>query len=428
LVEAGAALSRSGERSAAEAAYLQLIALQPHDPSPYLLLAGLYQEWNRVEEGLCAVAAAERLGGPFGEISSLRASLFANQGDWETAAVYGRMAVRSDPSNVKVRHLVARAYLDMGLVDDARAEYEELIQINIDDTSAQEMLGVILVPTSQVEAAQHLSQAATPLAREILGELDDNSPALQLGRAGHICTRHSEWGLAAFILEQAISLSPHYSDAHALLGQSLGQLGRAELALDHLERAVELDPESPLAHSLLGLNRIRAGDTAAAQLHLETAYDLDPDNAVICLNLAYVHADLGQYGPADIWMREALRLADDSPGIWEAAARYYVSQQFVPSGLAASQMWAELEPDDGAAFDMLAWAQFLSGQVSEAEENLQMAIDLDPSLAVAYYHLGQVHNFRGRYAAAEDAFRRALDLSTDPRLRSELEQLLQPSQ
>ena len=423
LLEAGAAFSESGERSAAESAYRQLAVIQPNDPSPYLLLADLYLNWNRLEEGLTAVATAERLGGSLEAISSLRASLFSCQEEWEAAAEHGRIALSSDPLNTDIRHLVANAYLEMGFINDASVEYEAIIRLDVDDASAQERLGVLLLLTSPTEAAQHLSQAATSLALEILEESTDN-PALLLGRAGHICIRYDEWGLAAPLLEQATSLNPEYSDAHALLGQSLEHLGREVPALVHLERAVELDPESPLAHSLLGLNRMRAGDTSSAQLHLETAYDLDPENAVICLNLAYIHSDLGQYGPADIWMREALRLADQSPGIWEAAARYYVNRQFVSSGLEASQMWVELEPDSGAAHDLLAWAQFLAGQVSAAEESLQQATDLDPTLAVAYYHLGKVHSFRGRHTAAEAAYRQALDLPIDPRLRSEIEQLL----
>jgi Flp pilus assembly protein TadD len=227
-------------------------------------------------------------------------------------------------------------------------------------------------------------------------------------------------------LEQAVVDNPDYADAHALLGQALDQLDRPQQALDHLEAALALTPDSALCRSLLGLHYLQVGDPAAARPHLEAAYDLDPDNPVFSLHLASMYAGLGQYTVAEVWLREATRLAPEDALVWEAVARFYLERGLVEgqAGLEAAQALAELEPQDGLVLDLLGWAHFLKGNSTEAEEHLLEAIELDPALPSAHYHLGQVYAYLGRAEEARAVLTRALDLNTDPALRGQIEQLL----
>jgi len=428
-----ALLAEGGERAAvrartaAEAAYREAAALRPSDPAPHLLLAQLYLEWNRPQEGLEAAAAAERLGGPAALVESLRAALYAAQGDWEAAVVHGEAALALAPDDTATRHLVAQGCVALGRQEEALAHYRALLEADPADRQARERLGALLALSDPTAASPHLRAASTPLASDLLVALEETAgsdPAHRLARLGQTCLAHGEPALAALALERAVADSPAYADAHALLGQALDQLGRPDDGLGHLRRAVGLAPGSPLARSLLGLHYLKAGDPAAARPHLEAAYDLDPGNPALSLYLALVYADLGQYGVADLWLDEATRLAPEDPTVWEAVVRFYLDRRMGEEGLEAAWVLVGLAPASATARDLLGWACFLAGSPAEAEEHLRRALDLDPTLPSAHYHLGRVYTYLGRVEEARTALGRAFDLSTDPALRARVEEAL----
>ncbi|HIQ02270.1 MAG TPA: tetratricopeptide repeat protein, partial [Anaerolineales bacterium] len=375
---------------------------------------------------LAAVAAAERRGGSPAQVVSLRAALCAAQGDWEGAIVHGERALALDPTDLAVRRLVARGYVGLGRLEKAMAHYRALLGMDPADPLAHEGLGALLALSNPAAAGPHLEAASTPLASElmdVLGRAGDD-PAHRLAQVGQTCLAHGEPALAVLALEWALARRPAYAEAHALLGQALVQSGRSQEGLEHLEEAVRLAPDSALARSLLGLYHLRTGDPAAARPHLEAAYDLDPDNPALSLYLAQVYAGLGQYSVAEVWLEEATRLAPEDPAVWEGVARFYLDRSMARQGLEAALNLLRLAPESGVAQDLQGWAQFLSGHYPEAEGRLLRAVELDPSLVTAYYHLGQVYVYLGRVEEARAAFIRALDVNTDPVLRGEIERAL----
>lgn len=426
VLESGIAHAAAGRRTAAAAAYRHAALLHPHDSAPYLRLAQLYLEWNRPPEGLDAVEAAESRGAPAAEVEALRAALYARLADWEEAIRHGEAAIALDPGNVQARHVVAQGYLALGQTEAAQAQYERLLALAPDDPVARERLGALLMLSAPQEAIAQLQKANTPLAQALidaLSETAESDPAHRLTRVGQVCLTHAEPGLAAPTLERALSLQPAYADAHALLGQALIALNRAEEARSHLEEAVQLAPESPLARSLLGLHYLQMDDAAAARPHLEAAYDLDPQNPAFSLYLARAYANLGNYVAARVWLQEATRLAPEDPIIWRQVTRFYLARGLVGAGegIEAAQTLVELAPQSAVAHDLLGRALFLAGDAERAQEELMKAVELDPTLAQAHYHLGQTYAYLGRQEDARDALTRAQDLNTDPTLRPRIE-------
>ena len=429
LLAAGDAHAANGARTTAEAAYQEAATLHLSDPAPHLRLARLYLDWNRPEEGLAAAAAAEWRGSPAAQVEPLRAALYAALEDWEETVSHGIVALALDPADATTRHRVAWGYVALGRAQEARAEYETLLETAPTDSLAHERLGTLLALPDPSAALPHLQAAGTPLASDLVAALEEatgEDRSYRLALVGQTCVRHEEWDLAALALQEAIASSPSYADAHALLGHALDQLDRPQEALPHLEAAAQLAPDSSLARSLLGLHHLQAGDPAIARPHLEAAYDIAPDNPALCLYLAYLYADLGYYDTTETWLEEAIRLAPEDPAVLEAAARFYLDR-----GLAEGQRGMEtalalvlLHPESAAAHDILGWAQFLSHHYPQAEEHLLRAVQLDPGMASVYYHLGRVYTDLERVEEARAALTRALDLNTDPALRAEIEQAL----
>lgn len=415
-----------GERTAAEATLREATALCPTDPAPFLRLARLYLDWNRLQEGLEAVDEARRLGSPPVLVEPLRVALYAGLGDWEQVLAHGGAALTLDPGDIETQRCVAQGYVELGRVEEARAAYRALLERVPDDDSAHERLGALLLLSDPAAALPHLRVAGTGLASDLVAVLaqEGNDPAYRLTLAGQACLLHDEPALAALFLGRAVAHNPAYADARVLLGQSLDRLGRPEEALVHLEEAARLAPRSALAQSLLGLHELEAGDPAAARPHLEAAYELGPDNPAFSLHMAYLWADLGRYDAAEVWLREATRLAPDDPVVWEAAARFALDRGLRQQGLEMALTLAHLVPGSAVSHDLAGWAEFLVGHYPIAARVLEEAVEQDPTLAAAWYHLGQVYAYQGRVEEARAALTRAADLNTDPRLRLEIERAL----
>ncbi len=426
LLMAGDTLAANGRRTAAEEIYRRAAALRPADPTPYLRLADLYREWNRPREGLAVVEEAARLGAPPRQVEPLRVVFYADLGDWEAVLSHGAAALRYDPTDVQSQRRVAWAYVALGEIEEAEATYAALLAIDPADPLANERLGVLLALRDPDLALPHLRAAHTALASEMLSVVEqDGEPAFRLTQMGRVCLKHAEVPLAVLALEEAIALQPSYADAHALLGQALAMMGKENEALGHLERAVDLDPRSPLARTLLGLYYLDRGDPRRARSHLEAAYDLDPENPAVALHMARLYADLGWYEVVDVWLDEAMQLASDEPWVLEEVARFCLGRGLTERGAEAARLLTDAAPESAVAHDLLGWAFFLSGDLRQAEEHLLEAIRLDPGLASAYYHLGEVYAALGEDEKARTSFVRALDLPLDPAVRDRVGTLLE---
>lgn len=424
LLALGDAHAARRERTAAERAYRQAAEARPESPDPYLRLARLYRDWNRPPEGLSALAQAEARGAGPGPVASLRAALYAAQGDWERAVAEGERALALG-GDLDVLRLVARGYLWLGRAEAAHAAYQALAESDPYDAKAQERLGFLLALNDPLAARSHLRSADTSFSAALLAALGEEEPAARLTRMGQVALAHGEPALAVLVLERATAMLPPFADAHALLGRALEGVGRPEAARAHLETAVQRAPDSPLARSLLGLHYLNRGDPAAARPHLEAAYDRDPQNPAFALYLAFLYADLGQYAVADVWLAEATRLAPEDPAVGEAVALFYLNR--FPGderGVTAARALVRLAPDSARAHALLGRALLFAGDDAGAEGALRKALELAPDLAVAHYDLGRLYARRGQQESARAEFLRALDLNTDPVLRREIEEIL----
>jgi tetratricopeptide (TPR) repeat protein len=430
-LEVGTRLAAAGERTAAEQAYREAASLAPSDPAPYLPLAYLYLDWNRPQEGLEALSAAEERGANGAQVARLRAALHALQGGWEQVLDNGMVVLEAEPGAHATRHRVAHAYVALGRVEQGIAAYERLLQAIPNDPLAHERLGALLVLSDPEAARPHLRAADTPLAADLLAALDalaGEVVAYRLARVGQTAVRHEAFYLARLALEQAVSDTPGYAEAQALLGHTLDELGQEEEARLHMEAAATLDPGSVLARTLLGIHYLEAGELPAARRYLESAYDLDPRNPALSLQLAQLYAGLGDYAAAEIWLEEALRLAPEDPGVWEAVIRFYLARGLdleEQRGLEQALTFLLMEPESAVAHELVGWAYYLSGHYREAEYYLKEAVTRSPQLISAYYHLGQLYAEQGRTGAARAIFIEALDRNTDPALRARIEKELE---
>ena len=105
---------------------------------------------------------------------------------------------------------------------------------------------------------------------------------------------------------KAIELHPEFGVAHWYLGRAYAEQGRFQEALPELQKAVALSGGSPLMKGTLGVGYARAGDRRAAERMLAELEKLQAESYASALDLAQIHAALGDRERAFHWLDQAV--------------------------------------------------------------------------------------------------------------------------
>jgi tetratricopeptide (TPR) repeat protein len=167
--------------------------------------------------------------------------------DYSSAAVDSTLrALSINPNLVPARVLLARLFIELEQLDDARREAELALQVNPRSLEALATLAVI-----------HRLQ-------------------------------HDQDGFER-IEARVLALNPGYAGLYTLLAEMAAQNRLYREAEQFANKAVELDPQSWQGYGLLGMNQMRLGKMQAGRANLERSFSGDPYN---------------------VWIKNTLQLAD----------------------------------------------------------------------------------------------------------------------
>jgi tetratricopeptide (TPR) repeat protein len=135
-------------------------------------------------------------------------------------------------------------------------------------------------------------------------DLDPLSPVLNafVGAGLYFARRYDE---ATEECRKTIDLHPDFGVAHWYLGRAYLQQGRMREAVAELQQAVRLSGGSPLMKGSLGVGYALAGDRAAAEAILAELETLRAESYASAMDLADIHAALGDRERAFQWLDQA---------------------------------------------------------------------------------------------------------------------------
>ncbi len=431
--------------AAAVEVYEQIATLSVQDPGPFLSIGEIYvaqHRWPLAEDAFNRAMARHRDGlSPSGVYAQALAGLATSrweQGDrlraielWE-AALASRPVEQPVVPGVRVR--LALAYLDTDRFADAEAMLkQELADIEnpvahlylammqaADDphVARQELAAIIDDGPPAVVSARDYVQAALAQA-ETVGSAAGRAKSLGLA-----FVQVEEWQLARLALERALMLDPTDAEAMAFLGHTKAQSRRPAFA--DLTGAVAARPDWPLGHYLLGLLYLQHEAYEVAIEEFLVTLELDPGNARSQVELARAYLGLGEYLAAENALMKAVESAPKDLAFHKALAHFYADHTYriADRGLPAAQSAVDLGHDDPQARDLLGWMCFLAGDPISARLHLESALQLEPELVSAHYHLGVLRRASGEREAARFAFLRTIDLDTDGFYRDQAQKVL----
>jgi len=408
-LKAGFDLATRQQQKASEAAniYKELTSQRPNDPD-----LRFYYARSLLASGDARAARAQLSTAMQQNPNSIApklalAALSISEGQFTGAIDLTNGILEQNPTNETARLLHAVAMAGLGQRQSARGDLERLLREHPGSEDAELQLGLLDVAEKRYEEATKI------FTKYYQPGQTDQRPLEGLIRSD--VTQH-QFDKALALLDQEVQKSPKSNSARlmlALVASSAGKFDVAEAqyrtmasqsdssatqiqwaellhakgdsqgAIAHLRRARELDSKNGSAAALLGREFEKAGRFPEAIASYRDALKADPNSVFALNNLAFVLAESGQN------LDEALQMAlsaqklmkDNNPVVADTVGWVYLKKGLTGSALLIFQNDVKKEPKNPTYRFHLAAAWLASGDRLKAKEELQKALQSNPSQA-----------------------------------------------
>ena len=433
-----------GEVNQAESALLKAIGMDPDLRDAYLLLAELYVTSNRHQQALDKLV---RLVGKTNDVPALMLIGMIHEQSRSFSAAresYEKLLAINPKFSPALNNLAYLYSEHFGQLDKAYLTAEKARQLLPYDPHIADTLGWILYKKGEYPRALGLLQESAwklPVEPEV---------QFHLGMTHYLM---GEEETARLALERALQGNKEFP------GKEEGRRRLSVLAIDtktnrpaalaEVEVMLRQEPDDPVALGRLAAIQVRNGAMEKAAKTYERALKINPGNARLLVNLAQLYSGpLKDPRQALALSKEAHNLAPEDPFIAHTLGCLVFQAGDYQWSLSLLQESARKLARDPDVFYDLAWACYAVGQVSDAETNMQSALQAgatpahfeeakrflsliasshnpararealaqaeqilaaDPAYVPALVILATVHEQEGRYAQAKQLHERILD-------------------
>jgi len=325
-------------------------------------------------------------------------------GDLMGAAYLSRDALKDDPDNWEMLHMLAVTLNEADLSEQALPFFQRCLAIRGADSSILFNYGVVLRKLSRFrEAARAFRHAA------------DANPSRfdSWFNLGESLRRLGEFEGAVEALSRAADIEPDNPDVWYILGNLHLAEEQFDAAIDYFEKAVSFAPENGEAFNNLGLALKGAGRLAEAVTAFGRAIDADPGSPAAHDNLGNARALMGDMDGAIASFVEALRLMPDYADARFNLAGVYLEQRDFAAAETDYRRILKANPDHRLARLKAAFCAQVRGDPEAARIDLENALDRWPEDTGATAQLGNVMRDIGAFEKGRDYFKRALQPNPD---------------
>lgn len=314
----------------------------------------------------------------------------------------------------------------------ARADAETLLRNGQNATN----------PTLSAALAR-LNAGSTPIVRPLTPQIGAAVGMYGLA-AIYIQESDAPSGLAALTL--ALMLDPQFDAARIAFADAQGRIGHGDASRAALRQISDASPYAETARvmtawSLLDDDRndeaLAAAQANASQggvrskraladmyRRLQRYSDAEPlyselitadaDDWRLYFSRGVARERLNRWPDAEADFQHALQLSPDQADVLNYLGYMWVDRgEHMQEGLAMIQRAVEINPTSGAVIDSLAWAYFKMGDLNQAVEYSERAVQLDAADATLNDHLGDIYWRLNRHTEARFQWQRALALGPD---------------
>ena len=334
-------------------------------------------------------------------------------------------AAAKGQNNAAVLKEVGDYFASTQQIKEALPFYLRVLELQPDDANVREKLATGFVLTNQRARAVETLEAIIKehpekyQSYELLAQLHDDE-ARALVRANQTDPANAEFKKAAQNYEQSLLINPNHAATYLRLAELLlVPLKQSERAVSVLTEGRRRYPDAPEFAYYLAIALRESKKAKDAVIMFEEALN-EAQNAEADFLKPRFYVEYGA--------------AAQEAGLYDKAAELFHKAIAMDPANAAEPynylgyMWAEqnshldeaedaikralqLDPENGAYLDSMAWVEYRQGKYDQALENLKRAIEnLPREDAVVFEHLGDVYLKLNRVSQALESWQKAKTL------------------
>ncbi len=230
---------------------------------------------------------------------------------------------------------------------------------------------------------------------------------------GHDALKSGHWSTAAECFSAALQIHPNYADLHFHLASAQRYSGHLEAALNSLNSAISINPRFARAHLSRGVVQYELKEYASSLHSIHQAVELEPGFQCEAMAQFNAHNDAGEHERAlrqlelvchteidDILFH--YKLGDDL----YRRALYSEAVQEYQKALTLNPEYADIRNHMGMAFQV-------QGLLNEAIAEFEHALAINPRFSEAMVNLGTAYQENGDVAQAAQMYSRVLAIEPD---------------
>lgn len=424
----GVMQSAKGRAAEAETAFKQAVALAPNEPTVHLALANFFWSTGKLSEAEQSFSAAWKLDPANAHLNRVMAAFCLSTGRVAEAEKYLLQIVQSSPG-LQSEFALTDYYIAANRPQEAIQRLEKLVSASPD----------LLEPRDRLARA-YIAGGDRPKAHALLDRIlkeNSNAPGAELLK-GNLLAAEGRSDEALMRVQKAIEGDPKSIYAHYALGQLYRERGDIAAADKAFREVLRLNPRAVPAQVELSRLQLAQGNTADSLQTAEAAVKNLPKNFEVRVALvrsllaskdhvraereiaqllvdfpdvATVHVLDGVLAAerknpsARAKFEKALSL--DSTSLEAITALVVLDLQAKNVGAAKERIARQLsssKSDNAELLVLAARVHVAAGDPTEAEQFLRKAIEVKPTLLIAYEMLGRVYLAQKKLDQAQREF------------------------
>jgi tetratricopeptide (TPR) repeat protein len=397
---AAVSLSKEQDGQAAQALMQKLVSQYQQDEKALYAYAVLLSTQGNYQQVVSTLERVLALKPDWGKPKLLMVKMLIEHRSSEDAIAYLETVMPQHPDDMDLRLVYARLLVG---VDQAKAyaEFEKVYRQDPDNSDVIAALGILAVQLEDLALAKkwwlQLLEAGDRERRSEaafqLGQLEELGGNRQAAETYYLMVNHGKYKI----------------DARVRLARIQAELGKIADARDMLKQLRVLEPEHVVDYYLTEAQILHAHATQEEVFAFyKTAMESNPDDLELLYSRAIFAADQGL---VDIAERDLRLIISRKPEHADAlnALGYTLANltDRYAEAFALIKKAYDLKPDSAAILDSMGWVNYRLGNLEQAAEYLQKALNQQNDDEIAA-HLGEVLWMMGKKNQARTVWDKAL--------------------
>lgn len=393
-----------------------MITNYPDKSIAFNLLRDLAQPYPRVAEARWTLAQAAEAAGKHELALEEAQQAYTLRPEWDSAALLNAQLLKSTapqqalallkkylesyPDTKEVRLFYARALMEQKQNQEARTEFQQLLNAYPDNADLAFAVGLLSLDLGELDRGEkELQQALTNKKKDenvvyfYLGQLSEAKKRDEEAMQNYNKVKDGEYNFSARLrMAYLTNKSGKLDDARQILHKTVTKNNQQRVQLAMVEAQILRDAkqfESAYQVLIQGLEKL-------------------PNQPVLMYEAAMLADKAGKHDAFEQMMRKLIEIEPDNAQAYNALGYGLLERnERVPEAMKLVEKAYQLAPDDAGIIDSMGFGYYRSGNLSKSLEFLRRAYAANPDPEIAA-HLGEVLWVQGEKEQAKKMWSDAL--------------------